>query len=252
MTMTEDENPVTVEGIIGEYNSVLKEAQKFNYLVRASELQLEECRKLEILKNKIKSFKYQAIDKGIEPHANLFFHFQCVINSFISVLKMWTLLKEQNHGVAWGKLIDAQEYISVAFRASDNHCGIEEYVERLYRIETTVFPEFPLYLSSAIVEKAGKCSICNKQFGDCEHIEGFVHMGRLCRRIESTLVNIDHVALVNQPQDKRCIIPYISTDEGKKRDYFTWRIFDEKINHDTKENRSVEGVVLNLKDLDFD
>ena len=80
------ENTITLTDVINEYNSILDESTKLNYFVRATELQSKQAELLEKFKNRIKSYKYQAIEQKDETHANLFFHFQCVLNSYMSLL----------------------------------------------------------------------------------------------------------------------------------------------------------------------
>lgn len=252
--MAEETEMVSTKEIVDAYNLAIKKALPLNFLVHDSSLQQEQCETLEILKNQIKSYKYQAIESNDEEEANLLFHLQCVINSLISVFKMWIELKQQNYDLAWNKLIDAQDYISVALRASNKHRGINEFSEHLYKIERIVFPQWPYYNSPGIIKKGGECSICGKEYGSCEHIEDFVYMGRLCRRINQNIVKFDHGSIVESPKDKRCIIRYISTEDGKKQDYITWKILDEKFSHEVNREKYLlfEARILSFNNLDFD
>lgn len=238
--------------IVLSYNAKLKEAEKYNFLVRDSDLQLEQISNLIEFKNKIKKYKYDFIHSNEEKYANTLFHFQCVLNSFISCLRMWIELKKTNYDKAWNYLIDAQEYISVAVRAANNYVGIDEYTERLYHIEEVIFPNFPLFNSIGMVETIGHCSICIEKYGECEHIEGFIYMGRLCQRIKREVIKIDHSALVEKPRDKRCVIKAISTDEGYYRDYFTWKLTDRKVENHKERGMVMESVLLNTNELEYD
>lgn len=245
-------NTITVTDVINEYNSILDESKKLNYFVRATELQSKQAEILEKFKNRIKSYKYQAIEHNDETHANLFFHFQCVLNSYISILKMWVALKDHEFESAWALLIDSQEYVYVALRASENHFGIDTYLDHLTKIENTIFPGWNVYNSVGAIETAGRCSICGEEYGKCDHLEDFIYMGRLCRRIERRQVEFNHTAMVEHPRDRRCIIKAISTDDGYMRDYLTWRISDKKVEIPEGSIAVMEGIVHCFSNRDFD
>lgn len=236
--------------IIGEYNIVIKEFLSLNYLLRDSNLQEIHIGNLEKFKEIIKFRKHQFIEQKNEFFANMFFHFQCVLNAIRSNLELWILIKDQKYYEAWVKLVDAQEYLEVALRIDGDHYGINDLFDVLQQIERLIFPGWPLYNSCGFIERGGKCSICNEKFGNCEHLEGIVYMGRLCQRINREFVRFDHSALVKNPYDRRCIIQWISTDDGKKRDYITWGVTDEDV-HSENGSMPFGGVLFNNNTLDF-
>ncbi len=243
---------MSFEEITLQYKNICDESLNLNFLVRATELQKEQVKKLENFKKQIKAFKYQAIERKNEFFANSFFHFQCSLNSISSVLNMWVALKEERYQDAWSLLIDAQEYISVALRASDNHYGLEEYIKRLEDIEKTIFPGWKLFNSLGIIETCGNCSICGEVFDDCDHLEGLIYIGRLCQRVNRKPIEINHSALVYIPQDKRCIITKLSTEEGRMQDYMTLRFLEEKVDIPKDSIASFQGIILTFEKLDFD
>lgn len=243
---------MSFEEITLQYKNICAESLNLNFLVRATELQKEQVKKLRIFKNQIKACKYQAIERKNEFLANSFFHFQCSLNSISSILNMWIALKEEKYQDSWSFLIDAQEYIYVALRASDKHYGLEEYIKCLEDIEKTIFPSWPLYNSPGIIETCGKCSICGEAFDGCDHLEGLIYLGRLCQRVERKPIKIDHSALVENPQDKRCIITKLSTEDGKMQDYITLRVLGEKADISKDNIGSIQGIILNFEKLDFD
>lgn len=242
---------IKVTDIIERYNSIIKESLSFNYLLRDSDLQKEQIEILENFRKEVKFYKYQFIEQKKETLSNTLFHFQCVINALKSNLELWIFIKEQNYDGAWKKLVDAQEYLEVAYRIDGDHYGIDDLFNDLLQIEKLIFPGWPLYNSSGFVEKGGKCSICEEKYGECEHLEGFVYMGRLCRRIEREFVRFDHSALVKNPYDRRCIIQWISTEDGKKRDYITWKVTDEDVSGENG-GMTMGSILFNMDVLDFD
>ncbi|MEK0337744.1 MAG: hypothetical protein QQN55_08415 [Nitrosopumilus sp.] len=242
---------ISIKDIIIKYNEYLDEALKYNYLVRDIDQQKEQIKKLTLFVQEIKYYKSQAIHNENKPYANTFFHFQCVLNSLISILNMWVELKNNKNKEAWNKLIDAQEYLSVAMRIECEQFGLKELLNVYEKIESVLFPGWNLYNSSAFIEKGGKCSICISEYAECDHLEGLVYMGRLCRIVERKPVVLDHTAMVEHPRDKRCIIEWISTDDGRKRDYMTWKILDEKVKN-ANGGMVMGGVIDNFNELDYD
>lgn len=242
---------VTIKELVENYNKLLKESLSYNYLVRDTDLQKEQIAILTDFKNRIKYVKYQLIEQNDEEYANLFFHFQCVLNSLIANFQLWIAIKEASYKVAWDRLIDAQEYLDVAFRIDGDHYGLDDLYNNLVNIEKLIFPGYPLYNSGGFIEKGGSCSICNEPFNQCEHLEGFIYMGKLCRKVNCEFIEFNHSALVKNPHDRRCIIEWISTDDWKKRDYITWKKLDEDVESEGG-GMTMGGVLFNMNVLDFD
>jgi hypothetical protein len=202
----------------------MTQARRFAYLVRDASLQQEQVETLVALKNRIRGFKYGAMDAGDEEAANALFHLQCGLNAQIAFLKMWLSLKKSEYYEAWDFLIDAEEYISIAMRAKDGGAGLDEFLEDLRRVERVVFPGYNVYNSWGAVIRAGQCTICARPFSECDHVEGLVYGGRLCVRIRPEIVRVEHIALVEEPRDRRCVVTeFTSTEDGYYRDYMTLR-----------------------------
>lgn len=242
---------ISFDEIVSQYNSLLDDARKLDFFVRDTDLQKEMINRISQYNLHIKSFKFQVNKHGDEKTANLFFHFQCVLNATMSALSVWISLKESDHNKAWNNLIDAQEYLSYALRVSDNGYGIEEFRERLQQIEKVIFPGFPLYNSLGLVVKGGVCSVCEKPLELCEHIEDEIYSGTVCKRIRITDLEINHSAIVTNPKDRRCIITEFEFSPGKIHDYMTLRFLRDKENHDKENGTAMSGVLYNMNDLDL-
>lgn len=242
----------TIPQLGEEYTATAAEAAKFGYLVRASELQQEQIDKLVKLKSRIKGFKYGAIKAGNEDATNTLFHLQCGLNAQISFLTMWILLKKGEYYDAWDALIDAEEYISIAIRAADGGVGLDDFMDRLRSVEQVVFPGYGIYSSCGAIILGGRCTICGKPFSECDHIEGVVYWGQLCIRVKWEIVKLDHVAVVEEPRDRRCVVTELTTDDGWYRDYMTWQ--KTKKAEDKKEGTlgSFVSRVFNARLLEID
>jgi hypothetical protein len=243
-----DKESITFPEIIEKYNDILKRSRDLEYFVRDIELQKEMVQELKAFLLRIKNYKYQVIEQKDEDLANQFFHCQCVINASIASISIWIALKDNDHHKAWNHLIDAQEYLSYAFRASDNGYGLEDFKKRLNKIEEVIFPGFPLYNSIGLHFKGGTCSVCGEEFSECGHIEDMIYFGIVCKRLKIEEVDIDHTAIVENPKDRRCIITEFEFTPGKMYDYMTKKFLRDK----SEENgKTMAGVFLKFSELDL-
>ena len=75
--------------------------------------------------------------------------------------------------------------------------------------------------------KYEECSICGHEYEDCEHLKGKPYMGKFCSVIVREVAELDHVAVVDHPADKRCRVMKFTVEEGV-RDRMTWRVTKEQ------------------------
>jgi len=97
----------------------------------------------------------------------------------------------------------------------------EAYANKLHLIEKLIFPP-QVFFSPGFVAEESKCSICGKNYEECEHVVGRAYMGRMCCRI-ITKGCIREISIVSSPGNKRArAIRFTNGDIT--RDYMTWRI----------------------------
>lgn len=242
------------------YNQLQGEALKLDFVVRDSGMQEEKIAELQAFRDILRAKKDAAVVVGDEWLANTLFLFQCMINALRSSLTLWLKIKAGRPEEAWGALVDAQEYTAVALRVPvQGAAAMNDYAQLLLRVEAVVFPGWPMFVSPGIIEEgSGDCSICGRAYDSCDdHVEGLVYAGRLCDRLNRKIKATDHAAFVPSPHDKRCIIRYMSTPDGRKRDYITWKVLDERFSSDDDtveetNGRMIDVVMLNTKRLDVD
>jgi len=240
---------VIIKEIVESYSKLIDSCEKFNCFTRSEKNQFEKIKECESGLKELKLYKRQAIELQNEYLANRFFHMQCMLNSMRSSLNMWIELKKQNFHNAWDRLIDAQEYLTIAFKI-DDYEGIRNMEKFLSNIENSIFPGWAFYNSPGQTETIGNCSVCNKIFSICDHIENNIYMGQLCRRINIEIIEFHHSSLVERPKNRRCIVTKISNDDGKMIDYFTWE--ETGLIKNVDEGMTIEGVIVNYHDLDLD
>jgi hypothetical protein len=238
---------ITFTEIKDSYDEFIDSCAKFNSFTRSEKIQEKKYTECQEQIQVIKGYKQQAIQKEDEHIANQFFHFQCMLNSMASSLKLWIELKEEKHHSAWCNLIDAQEYIEIALKITD-YDGIRNMEYQLDCIEHAVFPGWSLYNSPGHTETIGKCSICKTDFIHCDHIENKIYMGQLCQRVDRKIIEANHTAMVKNPYDRRCIMTKVTGDNNKMIDYFTWEETDDLMEKDGQ--YYVEGVLFSFHSLD--
>jgi hypothetical protein len=206
---------------VKSFNESVEAAEVFLSIVRDSDLQRDACASLQSVLSQIASEKAEAVSCEDEAYANLLLGCECVADALIAELRMWLALKEEKPDDAWDQLISAQEASGAAVRAHDSFAHLEQHKDRLEAIERLVFPP-QVFVSSGFVLNLLECSICGREYEDCEHLIGKPYMGRFCYGI-GRKPRLEHVAIVEHPADKRCRVTSFAVDGGT-RDRMTWRI----------------------------
>ena len=221
-----------------------------NYIIytRSTEAQHQKILECEKYLKFIKYHKYQSIKIENEFHANQFFHMQCMINTLKSFLFMWIQLKESDFENSWKSLVDSQEYLAIALKIN-SYEGALNLKNSLKSAEELLFPKWGKYLSYGFIETIGKCSICHNIFTICDHIENEIYLGSICQRIDRKIIEIDHLALVSDPRDRRCITIKMSDDEGYEIDSFTLEKTGKRL--DNSKGRNFKGIVFHFSTLDL-
>ena len=213
-----------------ELNAVIEDAQVFRYITRCPKLQKNAIKSLKDLQTKILSMKSGAVADKDEARANIFLGYECAIFGLIAELEMWLLLKQEDPDKAWDKLVTAQMAYCAAAQADIGFNHVLQHLHRLEEIEKLVFPP-QVFMSSGTTAERLTCSICEEEYEHCEHLAGKPYMGKFCGIIAQD-VKFEHVALVENPADKRCRIIQFEA-EGGFRNRMTWRIENIE-SHDSK------------------
>lgn len=206
---------------VADFNAEVREAEVFLCITRDSGLQRDACESLAGLRKRVASEKAQAIDRKDEDYANLLLGCEFIVNTLTSELQMWLALKDEEPDQAWDHLISAQSASALAMRVHDGFRHLEQRIRRLEAIERLVFPP-QVFVSTGTVINILECSICGQEYEDCDHLAGRPYMGELCYLIVRDM-DIDHVAIVERPADKRCRALGIKV-EGGTRNRMTWRV----------------------------
>jgi hypothetical protein len=202
------------------FKPTLDSCQKFLYLTRGIEFQKESLCVLENVLKELANHKQRLIEIKDEEAANYCLSFQSSTKAVIHELRMWIAFKEDKMGDAWDELVNAQLQVDTAISAHATANNLTSYLKRLIAFEKLLFPPM-LFLSPGFFIISSKCSICEQEYGNCNHLKGLPYMGEICAR-KITECKIEEVSLVSEPASKHARVRSIS-DEEKMRDIITWR-----------------------------
>ena len=215
------------DNILKNLFEIIQECERFSFLIRDEEFQIQSITKLEQIKKEVSKEKNIAITNQGERTANIMLSAENVIEALVSELKMWIALKKREYDKAWDLLIEAQSYLRNSYQAStESGFNFDGYSNKLLFIEMTIFPK-PMFMSPAMIIESTLCSICNKNYDECDHIVGKAYMGRLCYQIVNKIKEMKGLAIVEQPANKHARITNF-TENGITRDIFTWKEIKEK------------------------
>ena len=207
---------------IENFNMAIKNAEVFLFITRDSELQHSAIEDLKRLKDQMTALKTDAVDQRNENLANTLLGYECVVEALVAELEMWILLKQEDPNAAWDKLVTAQSASCGAIRAHEGFSHLVQHCQRLDDIERLIFPP-QVFFSVGMLIKCQECSICGHEYEDCEHLKGRPYMGQFCGVIVREVTQLDHVAVVDHPADKRCRVTEFTAERGV-RDRMTWRV----------------------------
>jgi hypothetical protein len=173
------------------------------------EFQREHIEKLGSLHDRLLRLRNYFISKSDEPRANAAFRAQMVVSGTKHFLEMWVRLKEDEPSKGWISLVEAQQKFVIAQRILFDPVT-DNLLLHLLAVEQTVFPP-QSFFSSAYTYPEAFCSICNQIYGDCDHVQGRLYMGQICRR-RIPKSSLTETSIVFEPRDKRCRIAEYAED----------------------------------------
>ena len=213
-----------VESFLKEFIEVIRECERFCFMSRGKEFQQEAVKKLTTFKQKVTSLKEQMIKVKDEDSANTMLSLENLIDAMINELEMWIALKEDDPNKAWDFLISAQSAVRASAQSHSIAINLnaEGYANKLHLLEKLLFPPQMFFSPGFVIEKA-ECSICGKEYGECEHVVGKAFMGKMCYRKIRKIKEIKEVSIVEEPANKGARMLQFTNDDGVTRDFMTWR-----------------------------
>jgi hypothetical protein len=204
-----------------DFNVAMEIAQKKAIYTIGIEIQKDEIASLDLYLDKLSNQKKDLSEKKFEKDANLAFCLFTLARVIQLELKMLVSLKEDRMAEAWDMLVVSQNSLATVIRNYPfEHTHLGNYLDRLSNYEKTLFPSFMFYSYGGIVEES-HCSICQQDYGICDHMKGRLYNGELCCR-NITKVAMEEISVVENPANKHCRTLSIETN-GEKIDVLTLR-----------------------------
>ena len=116
----------------------------------------------------------------------------------------WERVTKREYEPSWMALQDTLNSIRLLKRVSLVDVG--RFERQLGQLEQ-VYP-YKIFASVGCIAERVECSICGHDIDsfDCVHRRGELYRGKMAYGIVRNLKNFDHVALTENPEDKRCMM----------------------------------------------
>ena len=236
----------TIEAMRTEFRSVIRDGHRHAFCTVDDDIQSAAVERLNELMAKCEEFRKKAVEAADETAANDVLSMQYLAAAIARELMMWLYLKNGHTEDAWDSLVSAQKAVASAMRSSLRIGDLHSYAERLETIMTFIFPP-QTFMSSSLVVESMTCSICDSEYGTCDHLMGMPYMGQLCSVRMGGIKDVREVAIVENPRDRRCRIT--ESDFGDRpEDTLTHRTRErteeEKDQAADGKNRKCKAIVL--------
>ncbi|MDI9409657.1 MAG: hypothetical protein QM523_10500 [Candidatus Pacebacteria bacterium] len=190
-----------IKHIVEQIDQVLKMAARYSVMSVNINIQRNVIEMINNASSKNIINLEKSIRKNDDFLSNLFKSSDISFKFFKSLLQFMVYMKENNAEEAWNRLIEAQNLLSLSVQINPSQFGFDKYIKELDDYERLLFPK-QVFLSPAYYSDNLECTICNNSLFKCNHITGQLYSGKICQ-LRITKLNLDHIAIVDDPLDKR-------------------------------------------------
>lgn len=164
--------------------------------------------KLTIIHSNINDLQSQYLAEFI---LNDIFLLKQILSFHNHLVKFWEEICNAKYSSSWNYLqncLDSLRSIN-KFALNNQKTDYLNFFEKQLLILEKLYP-YNIFLSTGMEVGFYECSICGKNIDsfECEHEIGELYSGEIAIAIAKGVVNLDHVAMVKHPNDKRCVIQY--------------------------------------------
>lgn len=123
----------------------------------------------------------------------------------------WESILDHRFSESWNLLQDSLDLLRLIKKFSN--IDIHFFEDQLIELERT-YP-YNVFFSIGATVELFECSICGEDIDSqkCEHIRGQLYRGVMAHAIARTIVQLDHISMVSNPEDKRCVVSYEDSGE---------------------------------------
>lgn len=210
----------------------------------------EEYYQAEVFFDKIKQ---SSLDNKNEKLANSTFVAKRYFHLFGSLASYFALLQKGNYRQSWDRLQDCLDEIYCVGQFVDiNHRFELPFLKKLLKQYEKMYP-YEIFVSPEFAVTKSECSICGKPMNSllCPHIRGYLYWGEMACENVLKIKEINSMALVSNPLDKRCIIELSDDDRAESEKFvildkfcnekvYVFQLFQIKHNKLLKRDESVK------------
>jgi len=134
-----------------------------------------------------------------------------VLSFHSSLITMWEEINNKKYSNSWNYLqncLDSLRNIN-KFSLNNQKTDVLDFFEKQLLILEKLYP-YKIFASIGWEVALYECSICGKNIDsfECEHEIGELYSGEIAIGIAKDITNINHVSMVENPMDKRCVVQY--------------------------------------------
>lgn len=229
------------------FNRLAEDVSPLLYVARSGTLQQRAIVDADELIDRIERVRIAAIVAQDAAVANSMLALTCLGKALAGELRMYVLLKGDEPEKAWDMLVSAQQKVDAAMRADRSLTVLGSKAVQLRLLEERLFPP-QTFTSIGLLAKTQRCSICRRDYDDCDHVAGRAYMGRFCSIVPEGIAT-DHVAIVEHPADRRCRLTSQGVPGKGMRNMMSWEIAPSEDGSDTPEN-AMHGIIAVATDVD--
>lgn len=132
------------------------------------------------------------------------------IDAVRAYVETWEKIGGHGYRQAWDRLQDTLDCVRLVHKFSD--LRLRRFAEQLPRLEEA-FP-YTLFGSIGAVYSRCECSLCGEDIDSpqCPHMRGELYRGQLAVAVVRECARVDHIGVVTEPEDKRCVVESTYTE----------------------------------------
>ncbi|WP_122892930.1 YecA family protein [Arcobacter peruensis] len=161
---------------------------------------------LSLIENKVQKFISQD-----ELVLNDIYLINKILSFHTSLITMWEEISIKNYSNSWKYLQDSLDSLRNINKFSINNQKekVLSFFEKQLLILEKLYP-YKIFASIGWEVKMYECSICGNDIDsfECEHDKGELYNGEIAIGIANDITDINHISMVENPMDKRCVVEY--------------------------------------------
>lgn len=174
----------------------------------------------------IDDIKANAAEDSVKNECFIYYGFFDLLSSLAAY---WKCIEAEKYHDSWCNLQDVLDCLRQLKRFYKEESNTLNFFARQLLSIEKAYP-YKHFSSCGFILEKFECSICSKNIDsdECPHIKGELYAGVMARAIARKIKNIDHLAIVTNPKNKRLVL--IPDDNHQQFDLFRMLISEFNAN----------------------